>query len=318
MAAHDLAAARAFPGPDYREVLGWLHEDLHPATYVEIGIHSGCSLAAARPQTLAVGSDPEPRVEAGSPRTGRIFPLASSEFFALHDLGEILGGMAVDFAFIDGCHLFEQVLEDLWNLEGYAAPGGVIAIHDTIPLDAETSARTRTTEFYTGDVWKVLPFLQQYRPELETVTVTTAPTGLTLLRGFTAARRAMPGARHRSDRFVQVPANRQNPSVGDRPAGAPTVREGWPSPAANAYAATPPSRPGLRRGATPIHLCVTRPASPSPACLEPFAALEFDDFERTREGFLRTIPNHRAAIQGFCQKTPVQSITSAGAAMPSR
>ena len=49
-----------------------------------------------------------------------------------------------------------------------------------------------------------------------------------------------------------------------------------------------------------------------------FAALEFDYFERNHEEFLRTIPNHRSAIQAFCQNTPVQSIVLSGVATPSR
>jgi hypothetical protein len=248
MAAHDLAASRAFPGPDFHQVLRWMHEDLRPATYVEIGIHAGCSLAAVQSQTLAIGIDPEPRQDGRWPRGCRIFPLASSEFFATQDLRQILGGKAVDFAFIDGCHLFEQVLEDLCNLERYIASTGVIAVHDTVPLDRVTSARARTTEFYTGDVWKIVPYLRQYRPELEVVTVTAAPTGLTLIRG-------------------------------------------------------------LDPGRDPTRLLAATAA---------FATLEFDYFVRNRGEFLRTMPNHRLAIQAFCQKMPVQSIASTGSAMPSR
>jgi hypothetical protein len=61
-------------------------------------------------------------------------------------------------------------------------------MHDTIPLDRATSARTRTTEFYTGDVWKIVPHLRRYRPELEVATVTAAPSGLTLIRGLDPGR----------------------------------------------------------------------------------------------------------------------------------
>jgi len=247
MAAHDLAASRAFPGPDFREVLGWIHEALRPSTYVEIGVHTGCSLAAVQPHTLAIGIDPDPQQHGCRPTGCRVLQLTSAEFFAGYDLRHVLGGRAVDLAFIDGFHLFEQALEDLCNLERHIAPGGVIAVHDTIPLDRVTSARIRTTEFYTGDVWKLVPFLRRRRPELEVVTVTAAPTGLTLIRGL-------------------------NPG----------------------YDAT--------------RLL---------ACTAEFAALEFDSFERNRKEFLRTIPNHRSAIQAFCQNTPVQSMASIGVAMPS-
>ena len=183
MEAHDRAAAEAFPGPDFYEVLAWIHAGLCPESYMEIGVHSCVSLRIARSETLCIGIDPEPRAE-DCPVNARIFRLTSNEFFKRYDPRPILGGKAVDFALIDGLHLFEQALEDFLNLERSMALRGVVALHDTIPLNRETSARLRTTEFYTGDVWKVVPWLRRYRPELEIVTVTTAPTGLTLIRGL--------------------------------------------------------------------------------------------------------------------------------------
>jgi hypothetical protein len=187
MAAHDRAAYDAFPGSDFHEVLAWIHADLRPETYVEIGIHSGESLAIARSETFCVGIDPKPQAESYPPNA-QIFRLRSSEFFSRYDLRMVLGGKAADLALIDGLHRFEQALEDFHNLERSTAPSGIVAVHDTIPLDRETSARVRTTEFYTGDVWKVVAWLHRFRPELEIVTVMTAPTGLTLIRGLARER----------------------------------------------------------------------------------------------------------------------------------
>lgn len=248
MAAHDQAASRAFPGPDFHAVLRWIHEALNPAVYVEIGVLSGCSLALVQPLTLAIGIDPCPHEDGRWPAASRIFALTSNEFFSRHDLHHIVGDRGVDLALIDGLHLFEQVFEDLCHLERYMAPGGLIAVHDTIPLNRETSSRLRTTEFYTGDVWKILPWLRQYRPELDVVTVTTAPGGLTLIRGL-------------NPQF-------EHPRLRDRTAG--------------------------------------------------FVALGFEYFEQHREEFLRTISNQRASVEAFCQNTPVQSMDSNGAVIPSR
>jgi len=195
MAAHDAAAARALPGPDFHHVLQWIHQIAKPAIYVEIGVHSGGSLTAVLPGTFAIGIDPEPREEFIPPGI-QIYRLTSSEFFRKHDLSSILGGRAVDLALIDGFHLFEQALEDFCNLERYMAPEGIMAVHDTIPLNRETSSRQRVTEFYTGDVWKIVPFLSRYRPELTMTTVLTAPTGLTLIRGFDPAYRHRQLHRH--------------------------------------------------------------------------------------------------------------------------
>jgi hypothetical protein len=44
-----------------------------------------------------------------------------------------------------------------------------------------TSARERTTQFYSGDIWKVIATLTQYRQDLRIATVPTAPTGLCMV-----------------------------------------------------------------------------------------------------------------------------------------
>jgi hypothetical protein len=174
------------------QVLTWIHQFLKPSTYFEIGVESGASLRLAQPPTLAVGIDPVPLAEGPWFTETRIFRCTSTEFFGHHDLRTILGGKPVAFAFMDGLHLFDQVLEDLYNLERFMGRGAILALHDSIPLDRETSSRERTTEFYTGDVWKVLVFLRRFCPELDVVTVLTAPTGLTLIRGLDPENRHTP------------------------------------------------------------------------------------------------------------------------------
>ena len=176
---HDMEAARRLPGPAYLEVLAWVHEELRPRLYVEIGVDWGESLRLAVPPTVAVGIDPRLRTAACRFRTPTyLFAMPSTAFFRSH----VMFARGFEFAFIDGRHLFEAVLEDFLALEQCAAPEAVIALHDTIPLDEETSARERTTDFYTGDVWRMLPWLAENRKELDVVTVATAPSGLTLIR----------------------------------------------------------------------------------------------------------------------------------------
>jgi hypothetical protein len=175
-ARDDAAAAQRFPGPNYLQVLGWIHQELRPASYVEIGVLHGHSMKLARPGTVAIGIDPHPRVQGR-----RVFPLTSTEFFRRFDLRQVLGMPHFSLALIDGLHLYEQVLEDFINLERYAGPDSVILLHDTVPLSAATSGRERTTRFYTGDVWKVVPLLRRWRPDLRIGTVRTAPSGLTLV-----------------------------------------------------------------------------------------------------------------------------------------
>jgi len=181
-AVHDAAAAARFPGPDYYQVLGWLHQELQPAGYVEIGVSYGESLKLAAPPTIALGIDPAPLAEHRWKTTTRLVALPSSKFFQTCDLRDQLGMDHFSLAFIDGRHLFEQVLEDLFHLERYTAHDSLVAVHDTIPLDRETASRRRTTTFHTGDVWKIVPFLKRHRKHLHMITVRTAPSGLTLIR----------------------------------------------------------------------------------------------------------------------------------------
>jgi hypothetical protein len=183
-------AFRRLPGPAYYDVLGWVHSILEPANYVEIGVHKGKSLEEANRTTPCIGIDPAPSIEHDVPSAARVYELTSDEFFARHDLRELLGG-PVELAFIDGLHLFEQVLRDFVNLERTSAQNGVIVLHDCIPLEEVTSARERTTDFYSGDVWKATLILCRRRPDLEMVVVRTAPTGLCLVKGLDSEHREL-------------------------------------------------------------------------------------------------------------------------------
>lgn len=179
---HDIVASMRFPGPNYYEVLRWLHEDLKPESYLEIGVSDGQSLLLAIPPTIAVGIDPFPEADKCWRTKTHVLAKPSSEFFAQHALREFFGADRFSFAFVDGLHQFEQAIDDIFNLERYARPQSVIAVHDTIPLDEKTATRHRHTKFHTGDVWKVVPFLKSYRPDLALVTVRTGPSGLTLIQ----------------------------------------------------------------------------------------------------------------------------------------
>ncbi len=180
---HIAESRRRLPGPTYYRVLEWIHRALRPANYLEIGIRKGMSLGATRDETVCIGVDPEPMVTREFPNT-HIYPLTSDDFFAQEDLDRILSGAALDLAFIDGLHLFEQVIEDFANVEARSGPDTVVLFHDTLPLDEVTAGRERTTFFYSGDVWKAVLAIRRLRPALEMVTVPTAPTGLTLVRGL--------------------------------------------------------------------------------------------------------------------------------------
>jgi hypothetical protein len=175
--AHLGLSYSVLPGEDYRSILKRFHDWLAPARYMEIGVEDGESMALARMAIRSVGIDPSPKVRVNLSPNTRIFESTSDEFFSTIDVQAVLGG-TVDLALIDGLHLFEQTLRDFINVEKYSRPASVILVHDTLPLDRITSRRNQTTQFWSGDVWKIVPCLKTYRKDLTVVNIATPPTGL--------------------------------------------------------------------------------------------------------------------------------------------
>lgn len=175
------------PGPSYLDWLDWLHKQLLPAVYLEIGVETGRSLRLARPPTRAIGIEPELLVtEEAFEADTQLHPLTSAAFFA--DPAKTAPLLSrIDLAYIDGDHRFPAVLADFIGLEPLMRPDGVIAVHDVWPIDELTAQPERTTGFYTGDVWRLIPCLKAVRPDLRILTLATAPSGLALISGFNPA-----------------------------------------------------------------------------------------------------------------------------------
>ncbi|MDA8430842.1 MAG: class I SAM-dependent methyltransferase [Geobacteraceae bacterium] len=193
--AHDslfmLAAEQEMPGPDYYDWLERFHHWLRPATYVEIGLGHGRSLALAGPETRAIGIDPYQgaweHLNYVCPHTpATLFPVTSDDFFVGHDLREVLERETFDLGFIDGLHLFEQALKDFINLERYARKDSVVLIHDCLPIAPIVAERERCTGFWTGDVWRIIPCLKTFRPDLKIMTIPTKPSGLGVVTNLDA------------------------------------------------------------------------------------------------------------------------------------
>jgi hypothetical protein len=136
---------------------------------------------------VAVGIDPILARQQPVNRSARLFALPSDEFFAKHDLACVLDGRPVDLAFIDGMHLFEFALRDFIHLEKFCASDSVILLHDCYPANAKMAARKPNAGWWTGDVWKLVICLKEYRPELQISVVDVPPTGLGILTGLDPA-----------------------------------------------------------------------------------------------------------------------------------
>jgi len=189
--ARDLLGAMFLHGEPYLGVLNRLHEHLRPRAYLEIGVARGDSLALVRPDTRALGIDPEPQVPYALPANVRVFSETSDDFFARHDVRAELGGLPVDLAFIDGLHHFDYALRDFMNVERCCTPRSTIVLDDCFPRDRRTAERTRSTQFWSGDVWKVVVLLKKYRPELAIHTIAAPPTGACIVRGLDPSSRVI-------------------------------------------------------------------------------------------------------------------------------
>ncbi len=189
---HVLAVEKEMLGDDYYAWLQLFHGWLKPARYIEIGLGHGRSLALAGPETTAIGIDPYQgfwdKLDYVCPHgPATLFPLASDDFFGKYDLREVMAQDTFDLGFIDGLHLFEQALKDFINLERYARKESVILIHDCLPIAPIVAERDRCTGFWTGDVWRIIPCLKTFRPDLKIMTIPTKPSGLGVVTNLDSA-----------------------------------------------------------------------------------------------------------------------------------
>lgn len=166
----------------YYDVLNVLHHLLAPQAYLEIGVWKGASLALSSSRTIGV--DPEPMLEqdvAGTKPWLKLYRMTSDAFFHECRRDEVLEGADLELVFIDGMHHFENVLRDVANAERWSSPHGLIAVHDVLPGAVDWALREPVNLSWTGDVWRIVPCLRRYRPDLR-LTVLDAPgSGLLLI-----------------------------------------------------------------------------------------------------------------------------------------
>jgi hypothetical protein len=188
-------------GPHYFQTLSALHGRLAPTTYFEIGTLHGETLKLARCASVAV--DPQFQltvdVQADKPFC-RLFEETSDDFFAGHDLTDVLGAR-VDLAFLDGLHAFAFLLRDFMNTERHCHSGAMVVMHDCLPRDvamtgdcARTSGPAKYRTYWTGDVWKMVPVLRKWRPDLQLTCLDSSPTGLVICTNLEPASRVLADA----------------------------------------------------------------------------------------------------------------------------
>ena len=182
--AHDFLAHMGLHGPHYFEVLARIHEHLKPGTYIEIGVDRGGSFCRVRPETTALGIDPDPHIEVPLGPRQCVFRETSDQFFAGHDVIAELGFRRLDLAFIDGMHWFEFALRDFMNIERLCTHAATILGHDVFPPARAAAERERRSAFWTGDVWRLIVLLKEHRPDLAVNTIAAPPSGLAVIRNL--------------------------------------------------------------------------------------------------------------------------------------
>ena len=183
-------------GEFYQSFLARMHSALAPRTYFEIGTLNGDTLKLASCASISVDQSFMVTCNViGKKPVCHFFQLGSDDFFKQNDPKRILG-KPIDLAFLDGMHLFEFLLRDFCNTERYCLRSSVIVLHDCIPGDEYIAVRDPTDPlrqqsahpgYWTGDVWKILSALQNWRPDLKIVVVDAPPTGLVLITNLDPA-----------------------------------------------------------------------------------------------------------------------------------
>lgn len=153
--------------------------------YLEIGCRNGNILDLVQGKTIGV----DPVFRLTKPVLGRkpglhLFQETSDAFFAENRLQAL--GAQLSVSFIDGMHLFEFALRDFIGVEQASNPDGVVFVHDCFPYDHGMTTRDLDDlpEIWTGDVWKLVPILLEFRPDLKLTAFDARPSGLLMIEGL--------------------------------------------------------------------------------------------------------------------------------------
>ena len=174
-------------GTYYIDFLKFLHNELKPASYLEIGTSEGHSLSFVTCDSVAV--DPKFAISSDvivNKRRIFFFQESSDDFFLDFPFASIFPD-GFDLIFIDGMHRFEFALRDFMNSEKNAGKRSLILLHDVLPQNERIARRVfvpgeegdETKDWWVGDVWKVIPILKKYRGDLKIIYFDSPPSGLT-------------------------------------------------------------------------------------------------------------------------------------------
>jgi hypothetical protein len=178
-------------GVPYVEFLQLLASRMQPRSYLEIGTNTGTSLRQFDCDAICV--DPAFQITADvllNRRRTFFFQMTSDAFFAETDPKLFFPG-GVDVGFLDGLHHFEALLRDFMNFERCSHGNSIALLHDCLPTDLAMAEREFRWDEWAGDVWRILPALKKYRPDLKVLLLDCPPTGLVACCRLDAASTAL-------------------------------------------------------------------------------------------------------------------------------
>ncbi len=178
-------------GPYFPALLTALDEALGPCSYLDIGTGDGASLRSFSCDAVSIDTQIHQQPDMLRTRTRCLLVQQSSDVFFTTDILRQMFPAGLDIAYLHGLHFAESMLSDFINAELHCHPRSLILMPDCLPLNVRMAERRYrrvedepTGDYWTGDVWKMLPILLKYRPELRLLAFDCAPTGLIAVTGL--------------------------------------------------------------------------------------------------------------------------------------
>ncbi|WGJ14341.1 class I SAM-dependent methyltransferase [Methylocapsa sp. D3K7] len=161
---------------NHHEFLRFAKQLIGAETYLEIGVQSGATLFLEPMPKLVVGVDPAFQIVTPIKSSCHcaLFRQTSDSFFDDSCFATV-GAEPVDLTFVDGLHWSEFALRDVRNSERISHKKSVILVHDIAPRSAVMAGREECPVAWMGDVFKIIPALRKFRPDLSVVCVGDVP-----------------------------------------------------------------------------------------------------------------------------------------------
>jgi hypothetical protein len=148
------------------DIINYLIQKNGYKSYLEIGVEAGDSIQQIKIDKI-YGVDPN----SSNPLVTH--KMTSDEFFK-----QLSPQDKYDIVFIDGLHVYEQVLRDILNSLEHLTSTGTIVVHDCNPPSewhqrSYEEAQKNGCRLWNGTVWKAIVWLRANRSDVSVCTVNT-------------------------------------------------------------------------------------------------------------------------------------------------